>query len=508
MIAEQKNLQEITAKDELRFNELLLEHCGLHFSKSRKVELEHALRQAFAASTCSSLDEYYELLSNNQMGTVEMDRLINAVTVNETHFFRDKAQFDALYSHILPQLIERKRQIRTLRIWSAGCSSGEEPYSLAILLRELIPDIDQWSISILGTDINTASLERAHHAVYGNWAFREERAKNLQAKYFHVVEGRYALAPDVQRMVQFKRLNLVEQGYPSNETNTMMVDLILCRNVTIYFSEEITRWVVDRLFDTLVDGGWLVVGHSEPSIDIYSRFHVRNFTDAIAYQKLSNNVGFLWSAVKPVVPAPIAPPPLPLSDVEKAMAMTPPAPPQAPTIILDQGLNPEERDPLSVAKELLEYGRSDEARDILLKLEKERPLDAEVNALLGKTFANLSQWDEAHYWCSNAILYDKLHLDAYYILALVLKHKGQFHQAIEAMKKVVYIDNTYVLGYYGLANLYLEYKRLPQALKSFDNALKLLQAVPGDNIVEGSNEITVARLREAIMRQRQALTPG
>lgn len=508
MNADQKTLQEISEKDQLRLNELLLKHCGLHFPNSRKIELEHAIQQAFAASTCSSLDEYYELLSNPQTGTVEMDRLINAVTVNETHFFRDRAQFNALYNRILPQLIERRRPIRTLRIWSAGCSSGEEPYSLAIILRELLPDIDQWAITILGTDINTASLERARHATYGNWAFREERAKDLQARYFRPVDGRYELFPEVQRMVQFKRLNLVEPGYPSNETNTMLLDLILCRNVTIYFSEEITRWVVDRFYDALVDEGWLVVGHAEPSIDIYRRFHVRNFSDTTAYQKTNHTASLIWPQVNPIDPDPIPTPPLPVLDIRKAMATTPPPPPQAPSMILSEGFDSNDRDPLDVAIELLEYGRSDEARDILLKLVKDRPLNARVKALLGKTFANLSQWDEAQYWCSNAILCDKLLLEAYYIQALVLQHKGQFHQAIDSMKKVVYIDNTYILGYYGLANLYLENNRLPQAQKAFENALRLLQTVPGDNIVEGSNEITANRLRDAIMQQQRAWETG
>jgi chemotaxis protein methyltransferase CheR len=252
----QNKLQEFSAADQLRFNGLLLKHCGLHFSETRKAELEHAVRHAFAASACGTLEEYYHLLSDAQTGTVEMDRLINAVTINETHFFRDEAQFNALYSSILPQIIERKRPLRTLRIWSAGCSSGEEPYSLAILLRELLPDIEQWSVTILGTDINTASLERAHQAVYGNWAFREERAKLLRSKYFQAEGGRYALISDVKHMPSFRRLNLVEPIYPSYETNTMLMDLVMCRNVTIYFSEEITRWVVDRFYDALVDGGW------------------------------------------------------------------------------------------------------------------------------------------------------------------------------------------------------------------------------------------------------------
>ncbi len=502
MSAIQIKLQEISANDQLRFNELLLRHCGLHFTNSRKSELDHALRQAFAASTCSNLDEYYNLLSNAQTGTVELDRLINAVTVNETHFFRDEEQFNALYSQILPRIIERKRPVRVLRIWSAGCSSGEEPYSLAMLLRELLPDLDQWAITILGTDINTASLERAHQAVYGNWAFREERAKLLRSKYFQTENGRYALIPEVKGMVQFKRINLVEASYPSYETNTKLMDLVLCRNVTIYFNEETIRWIVDRFYDTLVEGGWLVVGHAEPSIDIYRRFHVRNFTNTIAYQKSPQTAVLKWPTGKPAALEPILNPPLPV--VGKAITATLPAPLKAPQTIPVEEFHTKEVDPMSVAIELLEYGRSDDARDMLLKLVKERPQDAKVNALLGKTFANLSLWDEAQYWCTQAVLFDKLFLDAYYTLALVFKHKGQVLQAIEVMKKVVYLDHTYVLGHYVLANLYFECNLMSQAKKSLDNALRILHTVPDEKIIEGTSEILAGRLREAIIRQQQA----
>jgi chemotaxis protein methyltransferase CheR len=389
MISVQNNDQAFSTLDRQRFSELLLKQFGLNFSETRWTELDHAIRYAFAASTCSSLEEYYNLLSNTQIGTVEMDRLVNAVTVNETHFFRDDAQFNALYQFILPRIIEHKRPVRTLRIWSAGCSSGEEPYSLAILLRELLPDIDQWSITILGTDINTASLERAHQGVYGNWAFREERAKNLRSRYFRVDNGRFILVPDVRRMVLFKRLNLAEPCYPSYETNTMMMDLILCRNVTIYFNEQITRWIIDRFYDALVDGGWLVVGHSEPSIDTYHRFRVRNFTDTLAYQKSPETAGLKWPSAKPVAPAPIPLPPLPRLDMAKVTAGFHTPQPEVIRPVLELENGSKEVDPLAKVMELLDYGRSEEARIGLLSILKDRPRDANVHALLGKVFANL-----------------------------------------------------------------------------------------------------------------------
>lgn len=494
--------------DYLRFSQLVRERCGLHFSDSRRSELELGIRQAFAASTCADLDEYFNLLSDAHSGAVEMDRLVNAVTVSETHFFRDEAQFNALVNTVFPRLIERKRPLRTLRIWSAGCASGEEPYSIAVLLRELLPDIDQWAITILGSDINTASLERARLASYSTWAFREERAKLLRPRYFQASGNRFELLPEVRNMVTFKKINLVEPCYPSYETNTMLMDLILCRNVTIYFSEMITRWVVDRFYDALADGGWLVVGHSEPSIDVYRRFRVRNFPDTVLYQKMPPTAGLYMPGTKPAAPPPISIPPLP-----SLPPTTPPSqirtlysPPPASQLIPAPAAAPVEQNPLDLANELLEYGRSEDARQLLTRLAAERPPDAKVSALLGKAHANLGNWQEAERWCRQAVEKDKLILPAYYTLALVLQHEGRLIEAIEAMKKVVYIDRNNVLGHYGLANLYFENAQLSQAQKSLDNALRLLQGQAEDQMVPGSGDVTVGRLRDAITRQQQAWT--
>jgi chemotaxis protein methyltransferase CheR len=491
--------------DYLRFSKLILDRCGLHFPESRRPELELGIRQAFAASTCANLDEYFNLLSGHESWSLEMDQLVNAVTVSETHFFRDEAQFNALWNIVLPRIIERKRLSRTLRIWSAGCASGDEPYSLAILLRELLPDIEQWSITILGTDINTASLERARLGIFGNWAFREERAKTLRSRYFQPAGNRFEIIPEVRQMVILRKLNLVEPCYPSYETNTMLMDLIICRNVTIYFSEAVTRWVVDRFYDGLTDGGWLVVGHAEPSIDIYRRFRVRNFLNTVVYQKSPPTTSLHSPTTKPTPPSPIPIPPPPVVAPATFPAQVRTFYPTPSTSqIIPPTPSAKEQDPLELARELLEFGRSEDALKILSKLVMERSFNGNGYALLGKANANLGNWKEAERWCLQAIEKDKLNLEAYYTLALVLQHEGQLSQALGMMRKVVYIDHNFILGHYGLATLFFENNQFPQAQKSLDNALRLLRGKPDDQMVLGSHDITVGRLRESITRQQQA----
>jgi chemotaxis protein methyltransferase CheR len=521
--------------DYLRFSRLVQEYAGLHFPEKRRADLEQGVREAFAASTATDLNAYYHLLLEPDHGIVHMQRLVNALTIGESHFFRDKGQFDALYKHVLPQIIQRRRSLRTLRIWSAGCAAGEEPYSIAILLRELLPDVDDWAITILGTDINTEALSRARKGVYSEWAFREERAKRLRLRYFNQsASGRYQLIPEVRRMVTFTQLNLMEDAYPSYQTNTTFMDMIFCRNVTIYFAPSTTRQVVERFYDCLVDEGWLIVGHSEHSLITYSQFQACSYPNTILYQRTARPAvlpeDWDWLPPTPLAegaPSLRVPPPASgdagdefvLGDFGNATSFgAPTGTPTGASSILTEGQPTdvstpqdvsdasEEGDPLVLAEECLDYGHSEQARDLLLTFIKEYPESVKYGqaaALLGHAYANLAQWEEAEHWCREAIGLDNLALGPYYTLALVLQHQGMLDEAIDTMRKVVYIDRTFVLGHFGLADLYHSKGRLPQALKSLDNARRLLSLLSDSEVVRDSGGITVGSLKEAIIRQQQ-----
>ena len=505
----------IREADLLRFAQIIEQRFGLHFPEKRRDDLERGLRQAFAASTCQDLDEYRRLLQDPEAGGLELDRLINALTVGETYFFRDAGQFDALYNRVLPEILERRRLVRTVRLWSAGCASGEEPYSLAIMLRELLPDVDEWSITILGSDINAEALDRARKASYGEWAFREERARRWRARYFRRQGDRWLLDPRVQRMVTFSRLNLAGSDYPAFETNTTLMDVILCRNVTIYFSPGATRRVVAQLYDALVDGGWLVVGHAEPAPTAYQQFEARPFPHAMLYQRIGQTARMAAKPQPPAFALASTRRPSPGSaksdrDQDRSQPAAPardpaPRPAHDPTI-LDRDPSTA-ADPLLQAREFLEYGYSERARDLLLPLVTSPPEPAQACALLGQASANLGHWAEAERWCRRAVERDRLALEAYYTLALVLQHQGRIDEAIAAMKKVVYIDRHYVLGHFGLADLYHSRHDWAPAQKALDNARRLLEAQPAHQVVPGSGGITAERLYQTIIRQQQQWRP-
>jgi len=527
----------------VRFRDWVQAEFGLNFPERKRPDLERGVKKSFAASTCASLDEYYDMLVDEDRGDVARAHLVNDLTINETHFFRNERQFDALYTHVLPQLIERRRHLRTLRIWSAGCSSGEEPYSIAMLLRTLLADVDEWSITILGTDVNTESLDRARKGVYGQWAFREARAKEWQSRFFTPVGSRFEIAPQVRDMVTLRRLNLVEDTYPSYDSNTALMDLVLCRNVTIYFDTPTTQAITNRFYESLTDGGWLVIGHSEHALGTYRRFQTRSFPGTILYQRTGTPtawpadwewlVGAMpqagvkqdrivdrahtcalthgqWEIPTPKVYTEQVPLNLgqpnetilyPVEAVQSPGSMSrQPEPVLEEEVLLEAAPN---QTPIETARELLDLGHSEQARDLLLSIAGNEPDGGTAHMLLGQACANLGLWSEAEGWCRKVISRDPLFLQAHYVLALVLQHQGELKAAIESMRKVVYIDRTYILGHFGLADLYRNSSQIPQALKSLDNARRLLETRSGPELVPDSGGITFGRLQDTVERQQQ-----
>ncbi len=519
--------------DYLRFRDLVLERSGLYFPEKKRADLETGLFKALAETLPAAVDgkydleAYYQLLKNkgNPGSQAAMERLMNTLTIGETYFFRDEAQFNALATRVLPELITRKRAAAKavgqgikpqLRIWSAGCSSGEEPYSIAILIKELIPDLDNWHILILATDINQQALARARQAIYSDWSFRETKAKALRATYFSPESNngsqarpiRYRLREDICRMVTFASLNLMEDTYPAIHNNTVSMDLILCRNVTIYFTENITKQVVQRFYQTLVEGGWLVVGHSEPSLVIYRNFEARTFPDTFFYQKTGR--GSRWPDDWDWLHAP-AKTASPGSgshlngqgiQSQKKERVTKPLPPRnvyttLPHRSSEEMTAPPPPSPEAVcqkATELLEQGRIEEAVTHLKGLLADRPDYAPAHSLLGRAYANQARWTEAHQACRRAIELDNLQAEAYYVMASIYQHQNQFEGAIEMFKKTIYLDRQLPLPHFNLALLYQKAGQLDRARRACQNVIQILEKWPPEKIVPDSGGATAQNL--------------
>jgi chemotaxis protein methyltransferase CheR len=240
---------------------------------------------------------------------------------------------------------------RPLRIWSAGCCTGEEAYSIALALRMQVPHLPPERVDILATDLNDAFLEVARAGVYRRWSFRRTDPAGLAAYFRPLPDGRYELDAGVRGQVRFAHLNLADAAYPAVATGTLALDVIFCRNVLMYFGREQAARVVARLRDCLVDGGWLVVNASEASTPSFPGFTAEVHEDAVFFRK---------NAAETSVPAPAAAPPVApvaIPVIAPVMADAVPAPP--PPVVAAPQAHPE--DPMARAQALAQAGRRDEA---------------------------------------------------------------------------------------------------------------------------------------------------
>jgi chemotaxis protein methyltransferase CheR len=274
----------LSAREYERVRALVRERSGVELRTTPRRDLDRAVCKALDSSGLESPDELCAYMSDSR-GRDALEAFLGAVTVHESHFFRSRAQFEALRTEVLPMLFASRRDSRRLRVWSAGCATGEEPYSLAILLERLLPDIDQWDVLVLATDISSSALETAKRGLYRRWSFREV-PEEIERRYFHEHGERMEVIPRIRRRVSFAALNLVGDRYPSPITNTSEMDLILCRNVLLYFGEPLAARVAVQLTGCLAEGGWLMLSPAEAGIASQAELEPRRIGGVLMHQKV------------------------------------------------------------------------------------------------------------------------------------------------------------------------------------------------------------------------------
>ena len=269
-----------------QLSDLITAQLGLHFPRPRWPDLERGIRTAARELHFPDVGACIQWLLSSPLTRQQVAILASHLTIGETYFFREPSVFAMLEEEILPTLMRARRQhARRLRVWSAGCATGEEPYSIAISLSRVIPERQGWHVTLLATDINPCFQRTASEGVYREWSFRDTPPW-VKAQYFsRRPGGRLAILPAIQRMVTFTSLNLVDDVYPSLLTNTTAVDVIFCRNVLMYLAPEQAEKVVHRLYHALADGGWLIVSPSETSQALFAAFQTINVPGAILYRK-------------------------------------------------------------------------------------------------------------------------------------------------------------------------------------------------------------------------------
>ena len=369
--------------------DLLYRAAGLAFDDSRRESLAYSVHERMRAAGCSDVAAYLALVGSSS-GTDERQALLDEVTIPETHFFRNPPQIRALRKYVLPELLKQAGTTRRLRVWSAGCSTGEEPYTIAMLLRELLPASSGWDLKVIATDVSTRALAAARSGRYAERSFVMTDPIDLQR--FFVLDtsaGCYEVREEIRDLVEFRHQNLVTDAPPAEPGE---LDLVLCRNVTIYFDRETTRSLMSRLHTSLRDGGYLFLGHAETLWQITDAFSLVSLGDAFVYRRpgaAGERRSILPDRRTEDEPRPTkadrrrtvedrraAPAPQP-----RPKLVIPPPPPLPVTVV----------DPLLAVTAAVEAGRYDEAADLAAEVTTADPLRQQAHYLHGLALANLGR---------------------------------------------------------------------------------------------------------------------
>ncbi|HVW63436.1 MAG TPA: CheR family methyltransferase [Nitrosospira sp.] len=468
----------------LQLSEQLANQMGLYYPVNRWGDLERGLNAAVPALGMKNVETCVRHILSASLARPQIEVLARHLTVGETYFFREKRVLHVLEERIFPELIRAcVRAHRTLRIWSAGCCTGEEAYSIAIILDRLIHPSEECNTVILATDINPAFLQKATDGIYSDWSFRDTPGW-IKERYFKKKKnGQFEILPHIRKRVSFSYLNLAEDTYPSAANRTDAMDMVFCRNVMMYFSAEARRKIVRNFHRSLVDGGWLIVSAVEVQNSAFPQFHTRSFPLATLYQKGEISASLTgMPACEISAPTPLFPPP-------NTYGM-----PEAHPVRLHKETAKKE----PAVREASSPGSKDRMPDAQVHTDRDSQQKSESHHRTAREHANLGQLGEAIKWCEKAIAADKLNGPNHYLMATLQLEAGQERNAIQSLLRILYLDPDFVLAHFALANLHLSRGRKREAGRHFDNTLSLLHRLPPDAPLPESEGLTAGQLIEII----------
>jgi chemotaxis protein methyltransferase CheR len=426
----------------------LIEATGLAYYADKDEDLARRLRRRFSSLGLRDCASYMNVLRDSLRGPAEWDALIAEITICETHMFRHAEQFDALRDLVLPDLIARNGSRRRLRIWSAGCATGAETYSMAILLkRELAHLVAGWDVTILGTDINRQCLAQAREGRFDEWTFRAT-PQELKRDCFLKEGNFWKISPEYKEGVSFQYHNLVEHSFPSLVSNLSAFDLIACRNVMIYFGPELMQKMIGQFHDCLVPDGWLLVGPAEPNMTYFTSFRTVNAPGVTLYQKggqeAAKEVPFVYQDLPSVLPPPVT----------------------------------------------MQRAASESAPPSLADVRQQ---------------ADRGEWEKSAGSCEHLLKKDNLNPAAHFYHGLILEQMNRHAEAEQSLRRAIYLDRQFIMAHYHLG-LFLQDRGDPRrAVRSFENVLELLDRHGEAGTVADGDGITAAELKQSARLHVDAL---
>jgi chemotaxis protein methyltransferase CheR len=435
--------------------EYLISITGLSYYENKDEDLARHIQGRLTTLGINDCTSYFEMLKDPLQRGAELDALVAEITIGETYFFRHQEHFDALRDVVIPDLLARKHASRSLRIWCAGCAAGPEAYSLAILLkREFGEKLAGWSVSILGTDINQHSLACARQGKFSDWALRGTSAE-LKRECFVAEGNSWRIAPEYKDWISFRHHNLVEHPFPSPINGLCAFDLILCRNVMIYFGMNLINRIIGQFHDCLLEEAWLLVGPTEPNMTSFKAFQAVNAPGVTIYRKGAKAALTSTASERPAV----TPQPTPPSRADAARNNKPVRP--------------------------------------------SRNTDPELAEV--RRYADCGDWSKALACCERLLITDNLSSPLHFYHALVLEQMGRNLEAEAALRRAIYLDRRSVLPHYYLGLCLQSRSDSRDAARSFENAVALLEAHDDAEVFVDADGITVAEMKQLAKMQLEVL---
>lgn len=476
-----------------RFRDIVAEKFGLHFDDTKQDFLGEILLRRIGQAGSGDAFSYFQSLMLGAPSRAEIAALAEELTVGETYFFRHPDQFRAFTEVALQPRLQAPGMSPRLRILSAGCASGEEAYSLAILVRQYVPDVSRWNARVIGIDVNSAALAKAAKARYTVWSLRGV-PDEIRQRYFRVADKDFVLDDSVRALVSFEERNLIDDAPDFWQPDQF--DVIFCRNVIMYFRPEAAGTVIARLTRSLVPGGFLFLGPAETLRGISHDYHLRHTHETFYYQRRLAEEGPARSplAGRAAFPSPEAyVPVLPAIDDSwvGAIGQASERIGRLSREIADTASNVQrtERSPSAVgtagpkesslfsiqaAREMLRQERFEDALGVLRTLSREEERDPDVQLLRAVILTNCSQIAQAEQLCRQVLTGDELNAEAHYLLALCREHERDYAMAIEQDQTAIYLDSQFAMPYLHVGLVNKRMRNLEAASRAFRQAHTLL----------------------------------
>ncbi|WP_431689134.1 CheR family methyltransferase [Hahella sp. NBU794] len=486
---------------------------GLHYPQERWSDLERHLKLAALDLGYDEPAAFARALLYDQIDAAQKVRLASELAVGETYFLRDPACYQHLIHHFLIPLLDQRRRAgqKRLRIWSAGCCSGEEAYSLAILLEGLLPDMRDWKVELMATDLVAEFVEKAQSGSYSAWSFRQVDPQ-WRARYFSQSgANQWTIHDRFRRRVEFFQLNLAQSVFPDEKRGLCDCDVILCRNVLMYFSPSQAAAVLDRLQRSLSPGGVLLLSPVESVICQWAGKKVHNWPEAVCLRRQGDEPRLREAPSEPACSSPQAANALSGRIEQHAWRATAVDISVAASVVSntqekkavsrEQQTSDADNDWLR-GQEAYSEGDYDSAVQHLQRFTARPGLSlrqqADAAILIARSHANRNRLQDAEDWANQAIRLDRLQPAAYWLLASLYIGRSERRQALEALTRVIYLQPDFIMAHYLSGILCLRLGQPERAVRCLRNCRELLASVAPEQPLEEGEGLTAGDLLELV----------